>query len=926
MTDQIGLFDAPEDLLATLGSKGWPDPQSLPFNASGQSVGRVVLPDLRQSAEPLIITGYASLDRLINYLAELPESCRTVRLLLGSEPYPARRSHISLAAERFPEEVERYWTERGISLMLSGKLLKVIERLKQGRVQARRMDRLRLHAKMYCTEQAVTLGSSNFSDSGLKLQLEANARFLKPDKRFAGAWQLASRYWEEARDYNRQLIDLLERLLMFVDWPEALARACAELLEGEWAEAYTRQQAVGDMSPLWPSQQQGIAQALWLIDNVGSALVADATGAGKTRMGAHLVRASMDKIWSSGRIRKGRAVLVCPPAVVPAWEKEAVYCGLPLSSISHGTLSQPTGRGNELAEATLRDAQILAVDEAHNFLNIKSQRTRLLLQSMADHTILFTATPINKGVTDLLRLVDMLGADNLAPSTLKMFDVLLRKRRVNRSLSDDELDVLRREIQRFTVRRTKTMLNRMVDEAPEQYRDADGKQCRYPQHASRVYKLNEPETDRQIAGKIEELASRLRGLAYLKKPIEMPEALRHKWSEEEYLRARLATASKLPAYLVRATLRSSRAALLEHVRGTKWALEHSRLTDSFAKQESGNAVERLTDMAGKPPENRLSIELPDWLQDPISHKKACHEEEKIYLEIGNLALHLSEGREQAKSDLLEQLLERHGLVLAFDSRPITLAWMQRELKGRGIGVLLATGGNKAGKKQVSEAFERGSSQTGRIALCSDSMSEGVNLQRASCMVHLDMPSVVRVAEQRVGRVDRMDSPHKTIEAWWPQDAPEFALRTDERFIERYETVDALLGSNMPLPENLLKRAETGVIDPLAFAKQLENEEQAGGWDGLEDAFTPVRGLVGEAGLVPPDVYARYRRVTARVLSRVSLVRTGTEWAFFCLRGSTQAAPKWIGFPDSIGEPVSELREVCDLLRARLGPKAPVGRC
>ena len=36
---------------------------------------------------------------------------------------------------------------------------------------------------------------------------------------------------------------------------------------------------------------------------------------------------------------------------------------------------------------------VLAVDEAHNFLNRSSERSRVLLGNMADHTILFTATP-----------------------------------------------------------------------------------------------------------------------------------------------------------------------------------------------------------------------------------------------------------------------------------------------------------------------------------------------------------------------------------------------------------------------------------------------------------------------------------------------------------------------------------------------------
>lgn len=52
----------------------------------------------------------------------------------------------------------------------------------------------------------------------------------------------------------------------------------------------------------------------------------------------------------------------------------------------------------------------------------------------------------------------------------------------------------------------------------------------------------------------------------------------------------------------------------------------------------------------------------------------------------------------------------------------------------------------------------------RIGLCSDRLSEGENLQQAACVVRLDMPSLARIAEQRVGRVDRMDDPHREIEA------------------------------------------------------------------------------------------------------------------------------------------------------------------
>jgi hypothetical protein len=175
---------------------------------------------------------------------------------------------------------------------------------------------------------------------------------------------------------------------------------------------------------------------------------------------------------------------------------------------------------------------------------------------------------------------------------------------------------------------------------------------------------------------------------------------------------------------------------------------------------------------------------PNWLHDPAAYVAACAE---LYEEIDRLGAQLSEARERAKADLLIHLSGKHPVVLAFDSRLITLGDLQRWLHEAGDHtVVLATGFDPAGRRQVRKAAARGSIASRLIALCSDAMAEGFNLQGASAVVHLDTPSVIRTAEQRAGRVDRLDSPHPTIEVWWPRDADEFALRQDERFLERYQ--------------------------------------------------------------------------------------------------------------------------------------------
>lgn len=90
------------------------------------------------------------------------------------------------------------------------------------------------------------------------------------------------------------------------------------------------------------------------------------------------------------------------------------------------------------------------------------------------------------------------------------------------------------------------------------------------------------------------------------------------------------------------------------------------------------------------------------------------------------------------------------------------------------------------------------------------------------MVHLDMPSVVRYAEQRVGRIDRMDSPHDTIECWWPLDAPAFALKADEKFVARIEEAESLLGGNLQLPQEMLREEAASRIVRPDFQSEMQS--------------------------------------------------------------------------------------------------------
>jgi superfamily II DNA/RNA helicase len=247
----------------------------------------------------------------------------------------------------------------------------------------------------------------------------------------------------------------------------------------------------------------------------------------------------------------------------------------------------------------------------------------------------------------------------------------------------------------------------------------------------------------------------------------------------------------------------------------------------------------------------VASELPDWLTDPQKHMQATTDEIDIYQHIAHLTEQVSDAREQRKAEHLIGLLTAHNQVVAFDSHPMKLLDLQKRIDTiapPAVRTVVATGEDLSGRKQVTELSRLGSSTTGVIALCSDSMSEGYNLQAASAVVHLDMPTVVRQAEQRVGRVDRMYSPNAIIEAWWPQDSAAFALHTDERFYARVQLVENLIGSNLPLPGD----HSSSIVSVEHSIQEYEADEATDAvWEGFGDAFAPVRALVSsEKRLVP----------------------------------------------------------------------------
>ena len=203
------------------------------------------------------------------------------------------------------------------------------------------------------------------------------------------------------------------------------------------------------------------------------------------------------------------------------------------------------------------------------------------------------------------------------------------------------------------------------------------------------------------------------------------------------------------------------------------------------------------------------------------------------------------------------------------------------------------------------------------------MSEGVNLQQASAIILLDMPSVMRIAEQRIGRIDRMDSPHDEIKIYWPDDHPEFALKTDKKFFKTAQVVKNLLGSNIDVPKALIDVPEalTELITAADAQKLYEENEKQNAEsfsDGIQDAFQLVKELVyGENPLINLKTYNSIKKSDATIISNVSLVKSTKPFGFFAIRGFDFHAPYWIYIELEEKNIIKDLPIICEHLRLNL---------
>lgn len=172
---------------------------------------------------------------------------------------------------------------------------------------------------------------------------------------------------------------------------------------------------------------------------------------------------------------------------------------------------------------------------------------------------------------------------------------------------------------------------------------------------------------------------------------------------------------------------------------------------------------------------------------------------------------LGDAPDVGRVDAMRQIIAAHPeeRVLAFSQFSGTIASCWRLMRTMpGVCALTASGGHVAGGRiSRAEAIARfapiangapppRAADRIRVLLTTDILSEGINLQDASVIVHLDLPWTAARLEQRVGRVARAGSPHDaiTVYSMAPPASSEAAIAIQRRLREKLALATTTVGT------------------------------------------------------------------------------------------------------------------------------------
>ncbi len=762
---------------------------------------------------------------------------------------------------------------------------KFVEWVRSRKLEIRAYPEHNLHAKVYVMTfkegdrdvGRVITGSSNLTQAGLQDNVEFNVE-LKNRADYEFALAKFDELWKTAVDVSRPYEDAVVKRSPYAHFTpyELYLKFLYEYFRGELNRpAELEDLYVPDGFKRLKYQFEAVLSARKVLDEYGGVFLADVVGLGKTYMAALLAQ-QLD----------GRSLVIAPPHLLDKDNRGSWPNVFGDFRVPH-TDFESIGRLADLLERDTDRYKNVFIDESHRFRTEATQSYEMLARiCRGKRVILVSATPLNNTPQDILSQIKLFqnGKNSTVPNVRNLHAFFARLhgnlKGLDRQRDREQYFRIVQENARLTRERVLKylMIRRTRSEIVKYYGDDLKRQgMRFPEVADPqplFYRFSETENtvfDETIRLITQEFKyTRYEPMKY------------YQGRQDTHELQRQRNLTKFMKILMVKRLESSftafRLTLARFIKSYERVIKaygdgyvyigKKHIDTLFDWLEAGDddAVEGLLETAEI---ERLDAQdfTPAFVQDLRSDLR-------LLLRVAALWAPIK--RDPKWVTLREQFQAapmKKGKVIIFTESQETAAYLAgriaQEIEPK---TLLYTGSSdESVRRQVIANFDARAFQPKdefRVLVATEVLAEGVNLHRSNIVVNYDIPWNPTRLIQRVGRVNRVDTPFDTIYTYnfFPTEQSNDEIKLKESAEAKIQSFIEMLGADARL---LTDGEEIKSFD--LFAK-LNSKKTITGEDGDEDSeleyLTEIRQVRDEQ----PELFKRIKRLPLKARSTKQIAK------------------------------------------------------
>lgn len=780
---------------------------------------------------------------------------------------------------------------------------KFIEWLRSGKLEIRAYPTANIHAKLYIMTFAegdrdrgrVITGSSNFTQAGLRENLEFNVELKNPsDYDFALA--KFNELWRDAVDVKDQYIEAIQTRTWLNDtitpqelylkflyeyFKDYLGRP--DKLPFLYTPGYVKRLAY---------QEEAVLNAQKILDEFGGVFISDVVGLGKTYIAAMLAQ----------QFPKNELTLVvAPPVLVDkdnpgSWPNVFREFRVLADFESLGQLDKILRRGIKYDN--------IIIDEAHRFRTESNITYEKLAQiCRGKRVILVTATPYNNRPQDILSQIKLFQKAKRStipnlPNLEAFFNALQKRlkpldRQADYSeyvkvVKENAKEIREKVLKYLMVRRTRAEIVRYFA------RDLEEQKLKFPDVADPepiFYQFSEKE-GRIFTHTIDLVANKFKYARY--KPLlyytgaDQPDQLERQSQENmgRFMKILLVKRLESSFYAFKNTIgrfiTSYQRFLEELDKGFVYVSKEYRKIFELLENDDEAAVQRLID-EGKA-EKYPAEEFKPKFKPDLEHDLA------ILLEVEKLWQNVSRDPKLLafKEKLASTAILKTQQLIIFTEFKETAQYLKQNLEAVYPGkVLCYPGGSTADTRdKVIENFDAGArfpKDDYRILVSTEVLSEGVNLHRSNVVINYDIPWNPTRMMQRVGRINRVDTGFDKIYSFnfFPTKQSNDQIKLKEAAEAKIHAFISLLGADA----RLLTEGEPIESHEL-FSRLISKKTITGEDDGEESELKYLK-VIKEVRDKHPDLFERIKRLPKKARTARAHPDAGGFLVTYFRKGKTQ---------------------------------------